>query len=121
MRPRWGYAAAALAVLAVEVLIALFVRDRLVRPYGGDALAVVGVYLLLRALTGWRWPVALAAALGVAVAIELGQAVGVLGLVGLADVPTARVVMGTGFDWLDFAAYGIGGVAVALVERWREE
>ena len=49
MRIKWGYAAAAVAVLLVEIGIALFVRDRVVRPYGGDVLAVIGVYLAARA------------------------------------------------------------------------
>ncbi len=40
LRFRKGYALAAAILLAIEILIALFVRDRLVRPYLGDALAV---------------------------------------------------------------------------------
>ena len=116
---RW-YAAAAMAILLVEVGIALFVRDRLVRPYGGDVLAVLGVYLFARAVTRWRWPVALAAALGVAVLVEVGQAMGVLAMVGLERVSVARTVMGTGFDWLDFVAYALGGLIVTVVERARE-
>lgn len=36
------YAAAFLILLAAEVLIALFVRDRFIRPYGGDILVKIG-------------------------------------------------------------------------------
>ena len=40
---RPGHALAAVILLVVEVLIALSVRDRFVRPYLGDVLAVVPV------------------------------------------------------------------------------
>jgi hypothetical protein len=41
---RPSYALAALAVFAIEVIIALFVHDGLVRPFVGDSLAIVLVY-----------------------------------------------------------------------------
>ena len=113
-----GYALAAGALLLAEVAIALWVDDRLVRPYGGDTLAVVLVYCGVRAVTRWRWPLALIVALAVAVAVELGQLVGVLRMLGLDGVAVARVVLGSGYDPCDFAAYAVGGVAVAAVE-WR--
>lgn len=118
MTGRGGYAAAAGVLLVIEVAIALWVHDRIVRPFGGDTLAVVLVYCALRVVTGWRWPVALSVALGVAFAVELGQLAGVLGLLGLDDVTLARVVLGSSFAWGDLAAYLLGGVAVAGFERY---
>ena len=119
MTARWGYAAATLALLLTEVAIALFVHDRVVRPHGGDSLAVALVYCALRAVTGLRWPVALGVALAVACLIELGQLVGLLSMLGLADVRVARVVLGSGFDPADFGAYALGALGVAVVERAR--
>ena len=115
---RRRYAIAAAVLFLVEAAIAVWVHDALIRPYLGDSLAVVLVYCGLRAASGWHWPTALAAALAIAVAIELGQVIGVLRLLGLDAVPLARVVLGTGYDPRDFAAYALGGLAVALVE-WR--
>ena len=51
MQRRAAYGIAALILLVVEVLIALFVNDQFVRPYLGDVLAVVLVYASLRAVT----------------------------------------------------------------------
>jgi hypothetical protein len=45
------YAITALAIFAIEVLIALFVRDAFIRPYLGDVLAVALVHTALRAVT----------------------------------------------------------------------
>lgn len=114
MRP--GYALAALAIFAIEVLIALYLNDAIVRPYVGDALAVVLVYAGLRALTRLGVRTAIAVALGVAAIVEFGQLIGILGLLGLAANATARTVFGSGFDPKDFAAYGLGGLAAAIFE-----
>lgn len=118
---RWrpGYAALAAIVLLAEIGIALFVRDRWVRPHGGDVLAVILVYVAVRAVTRWSVGTASAVALGIAVAVELGQYVGILRIVGLDHVPVVRVVMGTGFDPADFVSYGIGGAIVVIVEWLR--
>lgn len=115
---RWGYAAAA-AALVVEIGIALYLHDRIVRPYGGDALAVVLVYLALRAVTRLGTRRAVSMALAVAVVIECAQAVHALRWVGLEHDRLARVVLGGQFDLTDFAAYAVGAAAVPLVEAWR--
>ena len=41
MKRRGIYAIAFVLLLVTEVLIALFVRDRFIRPYGGDILVTV--------------------------------------------------------------------------------
>ena len=42
------YGAAFLVLMAVETLIALYVHDRVVRPYVGDMLVVLVVYCFVR-------------------------------------------------------------------------
>lgn len=113
------YALAALAVFAVEVLIALFVHDRLVRPHLGDSLAVVLVYLALRAVTPLRVGAAAIAAFAIACAIEVGQFFDLVDLLGLGACRVARVVLGTGFDPADFLAYAAGALGVLAIERAR--
>jgi hypothetical protein len=118
-RLRWGYGLAALAVFAIEVLIALFVHDAVVRPYVGDVLAVVLVYLGLRAVTPLKVGLAVALALMVAVVVELGQLFHLLQALGLAHDRLARVVLGGVFDIKDLLCYGVGAVCVILIERRR--
>ena len=117
---RAGYAVAALAVFVIEVLIALFVRDAFVRPYLGDALAVVLVYLALRSVTGLGVGSVLAIALAVAFAIEAGQAVHLLDGLGLTRSRLARVVLGGVFDVRDLVCYGVGAFAALVVELARK-
>ncbi|MFL9840302.1 DUF2809 domain-containing protein [Sphingomonas sp. ST-64] len=111
-----GYALTALALFAIEVVIALFVRDRFVRPYLGDTLAVLLVYCGLRAITRLRAAPAAVTAFGVAVMVELGQLIGILDLLGWRDSPLARTILGTGFEWKDFLAYGAGAVIAIATE-----
>ena len=116
MQRRAAYGIAALILLVVEVLIALFVNDQFVRPYLGDVLAVVLVYASLRAVTPMGFTPALCLALGTALVIEVAQALNLLGALGLADNQFARIVLGGAFDMLDMAAYLAGGSVVLAVE-----
>ncbi len=113
---RGGYAALAVSLFAVEVVIALYVRDRFVRPYLGDVLAVILVYCGLRAVLTIRPLPAALLAFGIGAVIEIGQAVHVLDLLGVQS-PVIRVVLGTGFEWLDFVAYAAGAAIALLVDR----
>ena len=116
MSRRGVYLIAAIVLFAVEVFIALFVRDDFVRPYVGDVLAIGLVYATLRALTPLSFPQALALTLTIALAIELAQAFGLLRALGLADNELARIVLGGVFDWHDLAAYAAGGAIIAALE-----
>ncbi|MEY4785001.1 MAG: hypothetical protein RIR41_2936, partial [Pseudomonadota bacterium] len=55
-------------------------------------------------------------ALGIALVIEVAQALNLLGALGLADNQFARIVLGGAFDMLDMAAYLAGGIVVLAVE-----
>lgn len=114
---RSGYAAAALIVFLAEIGIALYVRDAFVRPYLGDTLAIVLVYLGLRAVTPMPVVPAAAIALAIAFAVEFGQWFGVLDLLGLGDNRVARIVLGTSFAPSDFIAYTAGALGVLVCER----
>lgn len=117
MRIRFGHLTIALAFFAVEVVIALWWRDRFVRPYLGDVLAVAMVHFGLRGVTPLNSASAAACAFGLGVAIELGQAAHVLALIGLQHSALARVVFGGVFDPADLVCYGLGGVLALLADR----
>lgn len=116
---RPGYARAAALLLLVEVVIALWIRDRFVRPYLGDLLAVILVYLSLRAISTLRPRPAAIIAFLVGLIVEVGQAAGLLELVGLADQGFARVLFGTSFSVGDIVCYTVGAVLALAVDRRR--
>jgi hypothetical protein len=116
---RKGYAAAAAGVFAAELFIAVALHDRVVRPYGGDSLAVALVYCLLRSALALSAAGAAMLAFAIACTIELGQLFGVVDLLGLGGSAVARTVLGTGFDPADFAAYALGAAAALIFEATR--
>ncbi len=116
-RSRRRYALAFLLLLGIEVLIALFVHDRFVRPYLGDVLVVWVIYAFLRTLwpTGLPWLPA-----GVtlfAVSVEVGQAFGLVDRLGLGHIRFFRVLLGSVFDWADLLCYLAGGGLILLAEH----
>lgn len=111
---RTRHALAALIILLIEIAIARWMHDDLIRPYVGDSLAVVLVYAVLRAATRLGRVGAVASALLLACLIECGQWFGLVDLLGLGRHRLARIVIGTGFDPRDFIAYAIGAAAVLL-------
>ena len=119
MTSRRAYALAAVAVLLIEILIALFVRDRIVRPYLGDTLAVVLVYLGLRAITPLHTIPAVVTALAIAFAVETAQCFHLVDQLGLREHRIASTILGTGFELKDFIAYTAGALLILLIEGWR--
>jgi hypothetical protein len=119
MRFHPGYALLTLGLLLIEVVIALFVRDRFVRPYLGDTLAVILVYTALRAAFRIEVTPAAAIAFLIAAAIELGQLLRVLDRLGLEGNLIVRTVLGYGFEWRDFLAYAAGALIAVATERLR--
>jgi len=120
MPGRRVYLVAAIILFAVEVLIALFVRDDFIRPYIGDVLAVAFVYTALRAATPFQLIPALATTLAIAFAIEIAQALNFLDAIGLRNDAIARVVLGGVFDWSDLIAYTAGAILIAAIEHVRK-
>lgn len=117
---RRAYVIAAIILFAIEVCIALFVRDDFIRPYIGDVLAVAFVYTALRAATPLKLVPALAITLAIAFAIEIAQALNLLDAIGLRDNAIARTILGGVFDYADLAAYSAGAILIAAIEHVRK-
>ena len=106
-------------LFVIEVLIALFLRDPIIRPYGGDYLVVILLYCAVRTFLKAA-PVKIA--IGVllfAYLIELLQYYSIVDRLGLSGNQLAKTVIGYGFDWLDLLAYTLGIATVIVVERRR--
>jgi len=116
---RWSapYAGWFAVLLAVEFAIALYVRDRFVRPFIGDALVVVLIYCAVRAVVDLRPRVAVAGVFMFACSVEVAQWLRFAERLPLEHLPALRVALGTHFDPLDFVAYGTGAIAVLSAER----
>jgi hypothetical protein len=104
-------------LLIIEVIIALYIRDRFIRPYLGDVLVVILIYCFIRSF--FRWPV-VPVAIGVllfAFAVETLQYLNIVEKLGLKDSKLANVLIGNSFSWIDMLTYIIG-IAIVLLAEW---
>lgn len=111
------YFALSVVIFIIEVLTALFVRDRFVRPYLGDVLVVILLYCFTQSF--FRLPVFIVAAgvLLFSFIMEFLQYIHIVNKLGLEKSVFARTVMGTSFAWHDLVAYTAGIGVVLLVEK----
>ena len=117
MKKRFVYAIAFLVLLITEILIALFVRDDFIRPYGGDILVTVLICAAVRILfpTGIRflplWVFLFAAG------VEIGQYFDFVTLLGLGNIAFFRILLGSTFSAADLLCYAAGCVLFLFGER----
>jgi hypothetical protein len=111
------YASIACLLLAIEVFIALFIKDRFIRPFVGDVLVVILIHYLLRAfLKADPRKIAIAVLL-FAFTIEILQYFQLVDRLGLTDNQIAAIAIGITFDWKDLLAYTIGIAIVLWLEN----
>ena len=114
--PRAGYAMCFAGIFLAELLIALFVRDRFLRPYGGDILVTVLICCFLRIFfpTGVRllplWVFLFAAS------VEVGQSFDFVARMGLVDIEFFRILLGSTFSWADLVCDAAGCLLFAGAE-----
>ncbi|WP_338874577.1 DUF2809 domain-containing protein [Spirosoma sp. SC4-14] len=108
-------------LLAVEILIAQFAHDPIIRPYVGDLLVVILVYCFIKSFIPIPVRKAALAALLFAYAIECLQYFQVIRWLGLEDSKLARTLIGTYFEWIDMLAYTIGILLTLWIETIRTQ
>ncbi|WP_025740339.1 ribosomal maturation YjgA family protein [Aquimarina pacifica] len=101
----------------IEVIIALFIDDHIIRPYIGDTLVVILIYCFIKSFFVID---SLYAAFGVLLfsfAIEILQYFNFVEVIGLQHSRLALVIFGNSFAWLDLAAYILGFIVILWIER----
>ena len=116
LKIRICYAAATAFLLAVEVLIALFVHDDFVRPYIGDVLAVIVVYLFLRIIIPEKCALLPLFVFIFAVGVEILQYFDLVTLLGLENNRFFKILLGSVFDFKDIMCYAIGCALLGIYE-----
>lgn len=106
-----------LILFAVEVCIALFIKDKLIRPFIGDVLVVVLIYCFLKIFLNIAYWKAAFGVLLLACLIEILQYFDYVTLLGLENSRVLSVILGRTFEWLDFAAYFTGFLLIILIEK----
>ena len=116
MKFNFNYFIPAAVLFVAEVLIALYMHDAIIRPYGGDFLVVILIYCSVK--TFFSWPVLKTAisTLIFSYAIEISQYYHLVDVMGWGNSRLARTVLGTGFSFIDLLSYTLGLILVVFVE-----
>ncbi len=118
-RFNWKYFSWTILLFAIEVCIALFVNDKIIRPHIGDLLVVILIYCFVKSFLNISVWAAAISVLIFSYVVEILQYFEVVKLLGLAHSHSARVIIGTTFNWIDIWAYTAGILIVLFVEnRW---
>ena len=101
----------------IEVLIALFAHDEIIRPYVGDLLVVVLLYCLVKSFLNWSTSTTAVWVLLLSYLIETLQFFNIVQHLGLSGSKIANIIIGTYFTWLDILAYTLGILLVLAIEK----
>lgn len=115
----WKYLCWSIILLGIEVFIALFINDRIIRPHIGDLLVVILIYCFVRSFLNISVWIAAIGVLLFSYVVEVLQYINVVKLLGVDHSRFARIIIGTTFNWLDILAYTVGILVVLFIEkRW---
>ncbi|WP_419701890.1 DUF2809 domain-containing protein [Mucilaginibacter sp. NFX135] len=115
----YRYFTPALLLFLLEMLIARYVHDNIIRSYGGDFLAVLFLYCLIKSFFNIPTLKAALLALLVAYAIEISQYFHLTRLLDLQNSKTIKLLLGNSFSWTDILCYTGGFVLIIIIEQCR--
>lgn len=111
------YAALFLAVFVIEVLIALFVHDSFIRPFGGDILVTILLCLFFRAFFPVKTKLLPVYVFLFAVVVEICQYFDVVKLLGFENNVLISTLVGRSYSFIDIICYGAGCIIFFVVEQ----
>lgn len=102
------YALATVVLIAIEVLIALFVHDKFVRPYLGDVLVVIVLYTFVRIFIPRKVFLLPLYIFIFSAVVEVLQLFHIVEILGVENNRFLRILIGSVFDLKDIICYLIG-------------
>lgn len=115
-KSRLTYSIIFILLFAVEILIAVFVHDKFIRPFVGDVLVVMLICAFARIFIPEKIRLLPVFATLFAVAVEGLQYFDFVKLLGLENNPVISTALGRTFDIKDIICYIIGGAIFFAAE-----
>ncbi|MGL5765840.1 MAG: DUF2809 domain-containing protein [Sarcina sp.] len=110
------YLIAFIVLLSVEVFIALFVKDNFIRPYVGDILVVVVLYVFIKSFISKVKNLPIYIFL-FAFFIEILQYFDIIKILGVQNNKFISTLIGSTFDIKDIICYFIGDIIIIVYEK----
>jgi len=113
------YAISALILLIVEILIATYMHDRFIRPFGGDFLVVILQYCLIKSFLDTSVTGTACFVLLFSYTIEISQYFHLTTHLGWQHSQVADLLLGHFFSMTDMLMYTLGILLVLGIEKIR--
>jgi Protein of unknown function (DUF2809) len=111
------YFLCAIILFVIEIMIAKFAHDKIIRPYVGDFLVVILIYCLVKAFFNTPVFVTAIAVLLFSYAVETAQYFNIVNMLGLQNSRLAKIIIGSSFEWADLVVYTAGILVVVVTEK----
>jgi len=102
----------------MELYIARYVTDSIIRPFVGDMLVVILLYTGIRSFMSLPYLKLAVGVLLFAYGVELSQALELIYVLHWENYRWAKLLLGSVFDWWDMLAYTLGFFSIHFFERW---
>lgn len=115
MKNRLKYFLGFILILIIEILIALYIDDKIIRPYIGDMLVIICIYLLLKTIFNDKIKKLSLYVFIFAVIIELMQYFNIMEYLSQNN-ETLSIALGKTFDIKDIICYFLGYMIIIIFE-----
>jgi hypothetical protein len=113
----WLYFVLTVLIFGIEILIAKYAHDQIIRPYVGDFLVVMLIYCFIKSFLDSPVFITALSVLIFSYVVETLQYFHIVTRLGLQNSRIAKTIMGTSFEWTDLVAYTIGIAVVIYLEK----
>ncbi|WP_291094120.1 DUF2809 domain-containing protein [Empedobacter sp. UBA6745] len=107
----------AIIIFLIEVIIALYIKDKIIRPFVGDILVVIFIYYFIKAFINTKTINIAIFTLFFSFVVEILQYFNFVEMIGLGHNKAARIIIGTSFSWIDLLCYFIGFILLFFIDK----
>ena len=116
MKTRLKYLLLSILLLIVELFIAIYLHDNIIRAHVGDILVVVLIYCIIRIFIVKEIKLLPLYVFTFAVLVEIMQFFDIVSILHLQNIAILRIIIGSTFDWADIMCYFIGAMISACIQ-----
>lgn len=108
-----------ICILIIEIIIALYVKDRIIRPNIGDFLVVILLYSLLKSFLKISVNITISVVLLFSFFVEFLQYLKIIEILKIQNNRFLSIIIGNSFSITDLVCYTSGLFLVVFVEKFR--
>lgn len=108
-----------ISILIIEIIIALYVKDRIIRPNIGDFLVVILLYSLLKSFLKISVNITISVVLLFSFFVEFLQYLKIIEILKIQNNRFLSIIIGNSFSVTDLVCYTLGLFLVVIVEKIR--